>query len=145
FLEQRAVVTGHAANHVRVDADAVIGKNGERGDVFEQAHVRGAQRERKIRRQQSGNAEAAGDIDDAVDAHFFGELHGGNVARAGQSAAQSDITFKFFVVIARRIGLAAADGGERRIQNGVERRGTFFQRVGVYVNFERAAYLAKCL
>ena len=44
FFEQRAVVTGDAANHVRIDADAVVGKNGEGGDVFEQLHVCGTKR-----------------------------------------------------------------------------------------------------
>ena len=35
FLEQCAVVAGDAANHVRIDAHTVVGKNAEGGSVLE--------------------------------------------------------------------------------------------------------------
>ena len=94
--------------------------------MFDQAHIGGAERERKIRRKRRGDAEAAGHIDDGVDADSFGQLDGGNVARTGQRAAQGDRAFEFFVVIVRRIGLAAAHHGERRVDDGVERRKPLF-------------------
>src|SRR5258708_39434569 len=77
FFEQRAVVTGDTANHVRIDADAVIGENGEGGDVFEQLHVRGAEGQRQIGRQRRGDAEPSRHIHDGVDADFFREFYGG--------------------------------------------------------------------
>ena len=64
LLEQRAIVAGHAANHVRVDADAVVGKDGERRDVLEQIQIRRAQRDGQIRRQRTGDAEAPRHVDD---------------------------------------------------------------------------------
>ena len=80
FFKQRAIVRGDAANHVWVDADAVVGKNGERGDVFEKSHVRGAERERKVRRQRRGDTKAARFVNDRADANFFGQFHRGDVA-----------------------------------------------------------------
>ena len=49
LFEQRAVIAGHAANHVRVDANAVVGKDRERRGVFEQVQIGRAQRDRQDR------------------------------------------------------------------------------------------------
>jgi hypothetical protein len=75
-----AVVTGDAANHVRIDADAVIGENGEGRDVFEELHVRGSEGQRQIGRQRRGDAKPSRHIHDGVDADFFREFYRGNVA-----------------------------------------------------------------
>ena len=66
------------------------------------------------------NAEASREGDHVGDADFFHQLHGGDVARAGEGAAQGDEALEFFIVIVRRIGLAAADGGVGLIENRVE-------------------------
>ena len=142
LFEQRAIVGGDAANHVRIDANAVIGKHGERRGVLEEIQIGGAQRDRQIRRQRAGDAEAAGHVNHVVHADFFGELHRGNVARAGQRAAQRDDALEFFVVVVRRIGLAAAHGGERRVENRVERSEPLLHGRGIHVNLERTADLA---
>src|ERR1700674_4763358 len=145
FFEERAVVIGDTADHVRIDADAVVRKNCESGNMLEKSHVRGTQGQWEIRRQGCGDAKAARHVDHRGDPDFFGELYRRNVARTGESAAQCDGAFEFFVVVARRIGLAAADGGQRRIDDGVEGSRAFFERVRVNVNFKRAANLAKSL
>ncbi len=44
FFEERAIVAGDAANHVRIDADAIVRENSEGGDMFKQLHVGGAKR-----------------------------------------------------------------------------------------------------
>ena len=80
FFEQRALVTGDPANHVWIDADAVVGENGESRDVFEKLHVGGAEGQRQIGRKRGGDAETLGHIHDGVDAHFFRQFYGGNVA-----------------------------------------------------------------
>jgi hypothetical protein len=134
-----------APNHVRIDADAVIGENGERGDVLEKLHVRGAERQWQIGRERRGDAEPFRHIHDGIDADFFREFYGGNVARARQSPAKRDGPFKFFVVIARGVGLATTNRGKRQIDDGVEGRRPSFQRVGVDIHLERAADLAEGL
>ena len=106
------------------------------------SHVRGAERERKIRRQASGDAETRGHIHDGIDADFFSQLHRGNVARTGERAAQRDGAFKFLVVIVRRVRLAAADDREWCIDDGVEGRRAFLDGVGINVHLERTADLA---
>ena len=58
LFEQRAIVTCDAPDHVRIDADAVIRKNRERRDMFDQFHIRSAQRQGQIGRKRRGNAKA---------------------------------------------------------------------------------------
>src|SRR5258708_37866071 len=77
LVQQRAVVTGDPANDVRIDANAVIRENGEGGDMLNQLHVRGAERQRQIWRQRSGDAEPVRHIHDGIDADFFREFYGG--------------------------------------------------------------------
>ena len=142
FFEKRAIVAGDFTNHVRVDANAVVRKDGEGGDVFDEFHVGGAERERKIWRQCTANAKAAGHVDDGIDANFFSELHCRHVARASECAAESDGAFKFFVVIVGRIGLATTDDGKRCIDDGVEGRRTLLDGGGINVGLEGTADLA---
>ena len=80
FFEQRSVITRNAANHVRVDTDAVVGEHGESRNVFEQLHVCSPKGEGKIRRQRRGDAETLGHIHDGVDADFFSEFYGRDVS-----------------------------------------------------------------
>src|SRR5882762_5114682 len=121
FLKQSAIVAGDAADHVGVDANAFVRENGERGDVLDQAHVRGAKGQGEIRGQRRGDAEAPGHINDVWYAHFFSEFYSRDVARTGERTAQRDDAFKSIVVIVRRVGLPAADSGKRRVHNRVER------------------------
>src|SRR5262249_45715783 len=136
FLEQSAVVRGDAANHVWIDADAVIREHSESGDVLEQPHIRSAQREWQIRWQRSRNAKSFGFINNGADADLFCELYGRHIARTGQCPAQRDGPFEFLIIIAWRIRLPAADRREWRVQNGIERRKTFFERVSINVDLK---------
>src|SRR5258708_36552600 len=83
LLKQRAVVTGDPANHVRIDANAVVGENGEGGDMLKKLHVRSAERQRQIWRQRRGDAEPVRHIHDGIYAAFFPEVYGGGVRGAG--------------------------------------------------------------
>ena len=80
FFEQRAIITGYPANHVCVDANAVVGENRERRDVLKKLHVRSAQGQRQIGRQRRRDAEPLSHIHDRVDANLFCEFYGWNVA-----------------------------------------------------------------
>ena len=142
LLEQCAVIAGYAADHVRIDANAIARKNGECRGVLEQVEVSGAQRNGQVGRQRASDAEAARHINDAVHADFFGELHGGYVAGAFESAAQRNHAFVFFVVIVRRIGLATAHHRKRRVEDSVERCEALFKSSRINVHLERAANLA---
>ena len=82
-------------------------------------------------------------VDHVLDADFVEQAHGGNVARIGQSAAQRDAPFEFFVVVVRRIVLAAAAEGDGLVDDRVEGRCALLERVGVDVDLERAAGLAQ--
>src|SRR2546430_15072198 len=77
FFEERAVVTGDAANHVRINADAIVGENGEGGYVLEKFHVRGAESQRQIWRKRGSDAETLGHVHDGVDSDLFREFYGG--------------------------------------------------------------------
>src|ERR1700682_3301889 len=112
FLQERTIIAGDATNGVGVDADAVVGKDGEGRDVFHEAHVRRAQRQWQVGRQGRGDAKAARHVDDGGDTNSLGQFYGWYVAGAGKGTAQRDGAFKFFVVIAGRVGLATADGGK---------------------------------
>ena len=113
--------------------------------MLDELHVGGAEGQREIRRQGRGDAEAASHFHDGVYADPLRDLHGGDVARTGQGAPQSNRAFESLVVVARRVHLAAADGGERRVHDGVKRRGAVFDRVAIHINLERAAHLADSL
>ena len=145
FFEQRAVVARHAANHVRIDADPVIRKHGECRNVLEQLHVRGAERQRQIRRQRRGNTKAPGHIHHAVNTHFFRQLYRRHVAGPGKRSPQRNGALKFLVVVVRRIRLSAANGCEGRIHNRVKRRGALFDGVRIDINLERTPHLPQRL
>src|SRR6267143_6637032 len=117
FFKKRAIVAGDAADHVRINADAVIWKNWESRDMFDELHVRGAERKRQIRRKGRGDAKAARHVNDCGDANLFCEFYGRDVARTGESTPQRDGAFELFVIIARRVGLPAAYRGERQIHD----------------------------
>src|SRR5207249_11711926 len=55
-----------------------------------QLHIRRAESQREIRWKRRCDAKPFRHVDNRVDAHFFRELYGGNVARAGQRAAKSE-------------------------------------------------------
>ena len=113
--------------------------------MLEQFHVRRSQGQRQIRRQRRGDAETPRRVHDGVDAQFFRELHGRDVARAGQRTPQRDRALKFFIVIVRCVRLSAADGGVRQIHNRVKGRRARLQSVRVHINLERAADLPERL
>ena len=133
FLENRAVICGNAANVMRVDVNAVIGKHGERRSVLHQCQIRRAQRERKIRRQRARDAELPGQVDHIFDADFVEQPHRRNIARIGEGPAQGDAPFEFLVVIVRRIDQAAAAERDGRVHHGVERRGALVESLGIYI------------
>src|SRR6267378_2505942 len=141
FFKKRAIVAGDAADHVRINANAVIWKNRESRDMFDELHVRGAEGERQIRWKWRGDAKAARHVYHCGDANLFCEFYGWDVARAGESTPQRDGAFELFIVIARRIGLPAAYRGERQIHDRVKRCRSFFKRIRIHINFERAANL----
>ena len=104
--------------------------------------IGGAQRDRQVRRQRAGDAEAPRRIDYAVDADFVGQLHGGHVARSGQRAPQRNHAFVFFVVVVRRVGWPPLIDREGRVQDRVEGREALLQSRRINVDLERAAHLA---
>ena len=110
--------------------------------MFEEIQIGGAESERQIRRQRAGESEAARGVDHVVDADFFGEFDGRDVARTGQRAAQGDETLEFVVVVVRRVGLAAADRGEGRVEDGVKGSEALLDRGRIDIDLERAAHLA---
>ena len=145
LFEQSAVVAGDAADIMRLDANAIIGKDGEGGGVLEEPDFSGAERHGQIGRQGTRDPEAPGRLDHVGDAHLLGDLDRGDVPRACQRAPQRDDALEFFVVVVRRIGLTATDGGERSVEHRIERRHAFFDGSGVNVGLERAAHLSQGL
>src|SRR5215475_12105147 len=110
--------------------------------MFDEFHIGGAESKRKIRWQRSSDAKTASFVHNSTDADPFGQFYCWNVSRTGKRTAQRNVTFKFFVVVAGRIRLVAANRSERRIENRVEWREAFFQCVGININLERTADLA---
>ena len=70
FLQQGTVVSCDTANEMRIDANPVVRENRERGNVFHQVQICGAESNRQIGRQGTLNSKAASHVDYVVDADF---------------------------------------------------------------------------
>src|SRR5260370_41334944 len=97
FFEQRAVITGDAANHVRIDADTVVREHREGRHMFEQLHIRGAESQRQIRWKRGCNAETVCYIHDGVDTYVVRELYRGDNAATHAHARQAAVRLEGFV------------------------------------------------
>src|SRR5579863_3936137 len=121
---------------MRFNPNAIIRENRKRGGVLNQAHIRGAQRQRKIRRQRGSNAEPLGHIYNLLDADLFGNFDGGDISGTVEGAPQCDDSLEMSIVILRRVVLASAYRGVGRVENGVKRAVTLLQRRGININLE---------
>src|SRR5512146_1995280 len=82
-----------------------------------------------------------GVADDPLDANLFRRLQGGNVARVGQGAAQSDVAFKLFVVVVRDVGPGRSVEGNGSVQHHVLGRGPLVNGGGIDVGLEGRTHL----
>src|SRR5579864_3228619 len=127
---------------MRLNANAIVRENCERGSVFNQAHIRGAQGQWQIRGQRRSYSEPFRHLYNFIDADFFRNFHGGNVSRTVHRAAQRNYALEMSVIILGRIILTTAYDGVRRVQNRVEWAEARLHRSRVDVNFKRAANLS---
>jgi len=74
----------------------VIGKDAESGGLLHRRHFNRTRRDRQVRRNVRGNAEAMSVVDDGLDAKAVGQFQRRDVAGLGQRAPQRNGGFQTF-------------------------------------------------
>ena len=80
LVKQQSIRTGHPADVVRFNADAIVGKHAVGGHLLKQRHLGGANRNRQICRYVLCHAKPVRRFDYLVDAHPLRQLQRGNIA-----------------------------------------------------------------